>query len=64
MEANVSNPAKDVSSVGILKEYIGELPIKNLDSEWIRNQKVDLDSLMVDSHPGSGRNILSQKFIR
>jgi hypothetical protein len=61
MKINVSETAKGVSSVGILKEYIRELPIKSMDEEWIREQKVDLDALMVDNFPGSGSRTLPSK---
>ncbi len=64
MKINVSETAKDVNSVGILKEYIHELPIKIMDEEWIREQKVDLDALMVDNSPGSGSRSLPSKTTR
>ena len=53
MKASVSETGKGVSSVGILKAYIAELPIKNMGDEWIQEQKVDLDALMADSFPSS-----------
>jgi len=64
MKINVSEAAKDVNSVGILKEYISDLPIKVMDEEWIREQKVDLDALMVDNFPGSGSRTLPPKTTR
>jgi hypothetical protein len=64
MKINVSETAKDVSSVGILKKYIRELPIKSMDEEWIREQKVDLDALMVDNSPGLGGRTLPPKTTR
>lgn len=64
MKINVSEAGKDKTSVGILKEHIGELPIKSMDEEWIKEQKVDLDALMVDSFPGSRSCTLPPKVIR
>ena len=64
MKISVSETVKDVSSVGILKKYIGDLPIKSMDEEWIRGQKADLYAVMVDSFPGSGSCTLPSRRLR
>lgn len=39
-------------SVAILKEHIDEIPIRNLDSDWIMQNKVELGSIMEDRSKG------------
>ncbi len=41
------------SSVEMLKAHIDELPVRNVDSGWINENKIDLDSLMKDKNAGS-----------
>jgi hypothetical protein len=52
VESNSENHKRQISSVEILKAHIEELPIRNLDTDWIKGNKVNLSSLMEDRKPG------------
>ncbi|WP_319508187.1 hypothetical protein [uncultured Methanolobus sp.] len=52
MQSNLENPKRPMSSVEILKAHMEDLPVRNLDTDWIKGNKVDLESLMKDRRPG------------
>ena len=51
MQSNLEKPKRPISSIEILKAHMGDLPVRNLDTDWIKENKVNLDSLMKDRHP-------------
>ncbi|MBP1908760.1 hypothetical protein [Methanolobus bombayensis] len=53
---------KKKSSVDALKSHIKCISIKNLDNTWVKQNKIDLDSLMEDRHYSGDFNKSSRSF--
>ncbi|TQD26231.1 hypothetical protein [Methanolobus vulcani] len=50
------------SSVDILREYIEDISVKNLNNDWIQEKKIDLNLLMEDTHSYAGFKVSSRHF--